>query len=479
MEWIHSMQKAINYIEENLLDDIDPEQIAKNIYSSSANFQRIFSITTGITVGDYIRYRRLSLAGKEITNFKGGNKIIYIAMKYRYETAESFTKAFIRFHGITPSAAKKHTSGIKYFAPFSIKIDIKGGFNMQRKIIPNIPLLEYHGNNAAYFAYILDAALQGMGEPSDLARIAAYSGESNRLCWTEGVWKFGNECMEMLNEIPFEIENRTISYLGWKAKYFIILRDKDGNLLNTDAVQLRREFVDAIDRGVPIIPAWNRFQPGYTVFFGYEDDGQKMVGWDYSDNGTESISWENWEREINGYILLQEKLESKPEREIAIDLFNLITRRARRKDEINGRKVGIAAWESFLNLLENDDLSSSELDTPPVDGIAKGVSHRFIVYCDCLCQIEARIRALPYYRVLAERFPEWREELETAANALESCGLYGGFLWGQGFSFDEKGFEKFRDPVARKTLADAGRDAMKNDIKAVEQFEKILQKERR
>lgn len=108
MEWIQSMQKAINYIEDNLLDDINLEQVAKSVYSSNANFQRIFSIVTGITIGDYIRYRRLSLAGRELTTSE--DKIINIALKYRYETAESFTKAFIRFHGVTPSAAKKSIS---------------------------------------------------------------------------------------------------------------------------------------------------------------------------------------------------------------------------------------------------------------------------------------------------------------------------------------------------------------------------------
>jgi AraC-like DNA-binding protein len=152
------MQKAINYIEDNLLEDINLEQIAGSIFSSSAHFQRIFSITTGITAGDYIRYRRLSLAGKEMAQSGvNGVKAIDVGLKYGYETAESFTKAFMRFHGVTPSAAKKSASSMKYFAPFSININIKGGFNMQRKIIPNIPDIDYYGNGVDYDFNVLEA----------------------------------------------------------------------------------------------------------------------------------------------------------------------------------------------------------------------------------------------------------------------------------------------------------------------------------
>ena len=102
------------------------------------------------------------------------------------------------------------------------------------------------------------------------------------------------------------------------------------------------------------------------------------------------------------------------------------------------------------------------------------MKNRFFIYCDGLCQIDARRGALPYYRRLAERFPEWRSRLEKAVRALEACASYGGFLWGQGFTFDEAGFEKFRSPAARKILADAGREAQRSDLLAVEQFEQIL-----
>ena len=100
--------------------------------------------------------------------------------------------------------------------------------------------------------------------------------------------------------------------------------------------------------------------------------------------------------------------------------------------------------------------------------------NRFFIYCDGLYQINARKEAIPYYQHLIKEFPEWKENLEKAIIALDQCADYGGYLWSQGFTFDDAGFEKFRSPEARKNLADAGRESMKKDEFAIEQFEDII-----
>ncbi|MFY9381394.1 MAG: AraC family transcriptional regulator [Eubacteriales bacterium] len=140
MYWVKEMQNTIAFIEGRITEDISIEEISCSANTSSANFKRIFSIVAGVTVGDYIRYRRLSLAAKDLieTNYK----IIDIAIKYGYETAESFTKAFTRFHNATLSAVRRKKSTPKTFEPLLINIDIRGGFVMRRKLIPNIPELQ-------------------------------------------------------------------------------------------------------------------------------------------------------------------------------------------------------------------------------------------------------------------------------------------------------------------------------------------------
>ena len=132
MEWITGIQNAINYIEEHITEELDYEQIAKESFSSSFHFQRVFSILCGYTLGEYIRNRRLSLAGAELANTR--EKVIDVAFKYGYETPESFTKAFQKFHGITPSQARGGGAMLKSFSRLSIKVSLEGGSIMNYRI---------------------------------------------------------------------------------------------------------------------------------------------------------------------------------------------------------------------------------------------------------------------------------------------------------------------------------------------------------
>jgi len=473
MNWVDDAQKAINYIENKLLESISVDDVASHIHSSADYFQRVFNIVTGISVSEYIRNRRLTLAGNEIINTQA--KVIDVALKYGYDSPDSFTKAFTRFHGVTPTAAKTSDTQLEHYYPLSIKIFIKGGFGMSRRIIPNIPVIDNYGNEVNYIINLLEATFSAAGKETDKAELAAYSGMSNRFCWTDGEWVHGNEAMDSINETPFEAEVRLLKAIGWVAKYITVHRDKDGSPLNTDNEQIRQDFVAAIDKGYPVL-YMDAETHRYNIVIGYEDNGHKIICKNHVPTlavhiDSETVLLADWEKTITEYILLKEKVELAPERERALDLFRLIVSLAHRTDEMNGKKVGFAAWESYLRMLEHDDFSALSLDEL---GMPDG---RMCIYCDGLCQIYGRKEALPYYRALAEKFPEWREELTAAVAALDVCADYGGFLWSQGFTIDENGYEKFRDPAARKILADEGRRAMQKDIDAIEQFEKILAKE--
>lgn len=133
MDWLTGIQNAINYIEEHLTEEIGYEEVAKEAACSNFYFQRIFGILCGISLGDYIRNRRLTLAGDELS--ASDDKVIDIALKYGYESPESFTRAFARFHGVTPSEAKKDGSKLKSFSRISVKITLSGGSVMNYKIV--------------------------------------------------------------------------------------------------------------------------------------------------------------------------------------------------------------------------------------------------------------------------------------------------------------------------------------------------------
>lgn len=133
MGWIEGISEAISYIEDNITEELTIESIAKKAFVSPFYFQKGFSMLCGFTVGEYIRQRRLTLAGSEIVSTDA--KIIDIALKYCYDSPDSFTKAFIRFHGISPTAVRKNREMIKSFAPLKIKFSLEGGFIMDYKII--------------------------------------------------------------------------------------------------------------------------------------------------------------------------------------------------------------------------------------------------------------------------------------------------------------------------------------------------------
>lgn len=132
MNWIQGIQRAIDYVEANITEDINYEEVAKQAYSSVFHFQRVFGILCGFSLGDYIRMRRLSLAGEELSN--GNAKVIDVAMKYGYDTPESFSRAFTRFHSISPSEAK-HGGNVKIFTPLSVKLTLTGGSKMDYRIV--------------------------------------------------------------------------------------------------------------------------------------------------------------------------------------------------------------------------------------------------------------------------------------------------------------------------------------------------------
>ena len=142
MDWIQGIQKAIDYIEENITEKIDYEEVAKRAYSSSFHFQRVFGIMCGFTLGEYIRRRRLTLAVNELLN--KNMKVIDVAFKYGYETPESFSRAFYKFHGIMPSQVKNGSS-LKSFSRLSVRLDLIGGIEMNYKIqeIPEKILVGY------------------------------------------------------------------------------------------------------------------------------------------------------------------------------------------------------------------------------------------------------------------------------------------------------------------------------------------------
>ena len=132
MEFVCGIKNALDYIEANITEKLDYEQIARQAMLSSYHFQRVFGILCGYTLGEYIRSRRLTLAGEELSSQK--IRVIDAALKYGYDSPDSFAKAFHKFHGITPSAAREPGAILHALPPLSIRISLEGGKIMKYRI---------------------------------------------------------------------------------------------------------------------------------------------------------------------------------------------------------------------------------------------------------------------------------------------------------------------------------------------------------
>ncbi len=133
MDIIESFRQSIEYIEANLEKELTIKEIAKSAYMSSFYFQRTFAILSGMSVMDYVRNRRLSNAGEKLLH-NPKIRIIDLAIDSMYDSPESFSRAFKRFHGVLPSEVKRKNKGLVFFPRLEIVINIKGGKIMDYKI---------------------------------------------------------------------------------------------------------------------------------------------------------------------------------------------------------------------------------------------------------------------------------------------------------------------------------------------------------
>lgn len=133
MDWLKRMEDALEFIESNIEESLNVEMIAKAAYSSPFHFQRMFQMWTGITLGEYVRKRKLTLAAQELA--VSSAKVVDVALKYGYESPESFSKAFRKIHGIAPSEARQMGVPLKAFPRVSFQFPTPGDDEVDYHIV--------------------------------------------------------------------------------------------------------------------------------------------------------------------------------------------------------------------------------------------------------------------------------------------------------------------------------------------------------
>lgn len=138
---------AFAIIETNLCTGFDIDEAARLARVTADSFIRFFSYMTGMTLTEYVRRRRLTLAAQNLQH--SNDYIIDIAIKYGYDSAAAFSRAFAKQHGITPSAYRKNGGSIKVYPPASLHIMIKGEKEMDFRTI-ELPDIKVYGASKQY-----------------------------------------------------------------------------------------------------------------------------------------------------------------------------------------------------------------------------------------------------------------------------------------------------------------------------------------
>ena len=278
MESIDRLNQAIRYIEENLHDSIDYSEISKITLSPISAFQRFFCLTTGMALSEYIRRRKLSLAASDVLNTN--EKIIDIAVKYGYESADAFSVAFKREYNFSPSFARQNHVSPEPFHRLYFELSVKyiKGDTKMKRIANNRPLLDgMKGHNYGLpdcMKFILEC-VRRTDEKPDFWDIAAITGDTVAQVYNHNPTTGCEYCVSGYLAGPEHIKY-VFDTLGYSHDY--VTADQF-NANNDFYIQI---ITGMIDMGIPVlvktnlndIPEWKSDVGTYCLIVGYDNGGQ-------------------------------------------------------------------------------------------------------------------------------------------------------------------------------------------------------------
>ncbi|MCL2814252.1 MAG: helix-turn-helix domain-containing protein [Oscillospiraceae bacterium] len=277
MESIDRLNRAIQYIEDNLHETIDYREISKITLSPVSAFQRFFYLTTGMALSEYIRRRKLSCAADDLSNTD--KKIIDIALRYGYESSDAFSAAFKRAYDVPPSAVRRRQIKLEPFHRLYFilsVINVKGDSKM--KTIANIRALldGMKGHNFGLpdcVKFILERL--GAGEKPDFWDIAAITGDTVAQVYNRRLTTSCEYCVSGYLAGAEHIEY-VYDALGYGHDYIT------AEQFNANNDFYKPIIVETINQGIPVLvktnlndmPEWHSDVGTYCLIVGYDQGGQ-------------------------------------------------------------------------------------------------------------------------------------------------------------------------------------------------------------
>lgn len=475
--WIDDVQKAITYIEENLLEAISVEDVTNQICSSKDYFQKVFNMVTGFSISEYIRNRRLSLAGQEL--FMKKAKVIDMALKYHYETPESFAKAFSRFHGVAPSSIRTRER-LKIFNQITIQINIQGGFSMSVKLdVRSVGFLQNLKNDArSPESFALPACMTSLmeyiGEDARWQTIHSHNREYTKRKLYDAIlaatgMAFGllwhkEICPSSFDLTQVNDHNATILYAFDYVGYNCDIVDKTDSSFN----EMKSLITQSIDAGRPVLAFGIVGPPECSIVCGYDSGGDTLFGWshfqsynpaDCENNGMFRKS--DWYTDIWKIVLCGEKKEPKA------DLKDIIRRgiAITTANELDGFYSGVAAYDAWAKYVADpayESMSDDELR-------GKYWFHHALVgnHAEARCYLSGFLHETAGNDEHLHKIAEFYNEIHDTC--WKVWGIAGGIN-----AMD--GYKCFRDATKQGELVDLIRKIEKLDFSAVKELNAWLDK---
>ncbi|MFF0742721.1 GyrI-like domain-containing protein [Streptomyces sp. NPDC004111] len=129
---LDKLNQAMEYIEQHLEGTVDIAETARIAATSEYHLRRMFSALSGMPLSEYVRRRRLTLAGAEV--LAGPDTLLEIAVRYGYGSGEAFARAFRAMHGVGPGEARRTRAGLDSQPRMSFRLTIEGNSSMRYRI---------------------------------------------------------------------------------------------------------------------------------------------------------------------------------------------------------------------------------------------------------------------------------------------------------------------------------------------------------
>jgi AraC family transcriptional regulator len=259
------MNGAIDYIEDNLAEEIDMNKAAKIACCSVFHFQRIFTFAAEMTPSEYVRLRRMTLAAFDLQN--SSNKVIDIALKYGYNSPTAFTRAFLNVHGITPKAVRETGILLKSFPKISFQMSIKGGKEMNYKLVEK-------------------PSMRFVGKKETVSKVDGQNFIRIPKIWQELGEDTFNEILQLSNNNPTGVMGICANFIENALDYYIASSSNDKVPENMEELVVPAGLWVVFQCVGPMPNAmqavWKRIYTEWFPSSGYEHAGSAEIEW-YSD----------------------------------------------------------------------------------------------------------------------------------------------------------------------------------------------------